>query len=162
MQDGEVNARDTTMCFTTFVCFDMFNALACRSADKSVFQIGFFTNKMFLYAVWTWCLRFIGPLARHASVSKHCCCISVRKDLMMLSNSSTNAFASKQVGGSLFGQLLVIYFPPLQHVFQTEALHAWDLLFIVLLTSSVFWVDEIRKRRLFSSLIPSKGKYVQA
>jgi Ca2+-transporting ATPase len=62
----------------------------------------------------------------------------------------------------LFGQLLVIYFPPLQHVFQTEALHALDLLFIVSLTSSVFWVDEIRKRRLFSSLIPSKGKFVQA
>ena len=28
------------------------------------------------------------------------------------------------VGGSLLGQLLVIYFPPLQAVFQTEALYA--------------------------------------
>ena len=27
------------------------------------------------------------------------------------------------VGGSLIGQLLVIYFPPLQRVFQTEALY---------------------------------------
>ena len=27
------------------------------------------------------------------------------------------------VGGSIVGQLLVIYFPPLQHIFQTEALH---------------------------------------
>ena len=44
--------------------------------DKSVFQIGLFTNKMFIAAVV----------------------------------------------GSLIGQLLVIYFPPLQSVFQTEAL----------------------------------------
>lgn len=45
--------------------------------EKSIFQIGFFTNRMFLLAV----------------------------------------------GGSLIGQLLVIYFPPLQAVFQTESLY---------------------------------------
>ena len=44
--------------------------------EKSVFEIGLFSNKMFLGAVV----------------------------------------------GSLIGQLLVIYFPPLQSVFQTEAL----------------------------------------
>jgi Ca2+-transporting ATPase len=27
------------------------------------------------------------------------------------------------VGGSIVGQLLVVYFPPLQAVFQTEALY---------------------------------------
>jgi len=27
------------------------------------------------------------------------------------------------VSGSLIGQMLVIYFPPLQHVFQTEGLY---------------------------------------
>ena len=43
---------------------------------KSIFSIGFFTNRMFLYAV----------------------------------------------GGSIMGQMMVIYFPPLQRVFQTEAL----------------------------------------
>ena len=49
------------------------------------------------------------------------------------------------VGGSLVGQLLVVYFPPLQQVFQTEALTVWDLLFLLLLCSSVLIVDETRK-----------------
>ncbi|KAK3838504.1 MAG: PMR1-type calcium-transporting P-type ATPase [Linnemannia elongata] len=51
MTDGAVTARDTTMTFTTFVFFDMFNALACRSEKKSVFSIGFTTNKMFNFSV---------------------------------------------------------------------------------------------------------------
>lgn len=91
--------RDTTMTFTCFVLFDMFNALSCRSQTKSIFKIGLFTNKMFLFAV----------------------------------------------GFSLIGQLLVIYFPPLQMVFQTEALTAYDLVFLVTLTSSVFIVFEVKK-----------------
>lgn len=49
------------------------------------------------------------------------------------------------VGGSLLGQLLVIYFPPLQAVFQTEALTWLDLLFLLGLCSSVLLVDEGRK-----------------
>ena len=43
------------------------------------------------------------------------------------------------------GQMLVIYFPPLQAVFQTEALSLLDLLLLVCVASSVFIVDEIRK-----------------
>lgn len=66
---------------------------------KSIFQVGFFTNRMFLYAV----------------------------------------------GGSLMGQMLVIYFPPLQAVFQTEALYCTDILLLMSVASSVFIVDEIRK-----------------
>ena len=66
---------------------------------KSVFQIGFFTNRVFLYAI----------------------------------------------GGSLFSQLLVIFFPPLQAVFQTEAVGLFDLLFLVAISSSVLVVDEVRK-----------------
>ena len=49
------------------------------------------------------------------------------------------------VGGSLMGQMLVIYFPPLQAVFLTEALHCTDILVLVCVASSVFLVDEIRK-----------------
>lgn len=49
------------------------------------------------------------------------------------------------VGFSLVGQLMVIYFPPLQMVFQTEALTGWDLVFLVTLTSSVFVVSELKK-----------------
>lgn len=64
---------------------------SCRSSTKSVFQIGFFTNKAFLYAV----------------------------------------------GASLAGQFAVIYFPPLQSIFQTESLsfyvsEAVEFVFILL------------------------------
>ncbi|CAO2654271.1 Nn.00g110040.m01.CDS01 [Neocucurbitaria sp. VM-36] len=99
--DNQVTARDTTMTFTCFVLFDMFNALTCRSSSKSVLtgDIGIFENKMFNYAV----------------------------------------------AGSLIGQLMVIYFPPLQRVFQTEALGLLDLAHLLAVASCVFWADEGRK-----------------
>lgn len=106
----EVNRRETTMTFTCFVFFDMFNAMSCRSQTKSIFKIGFFTNKVFLFAV----------------------------------------------GGSLIGQFLVIYFPPLQAVFQTEALTVIDILFLIALTSPVFFVSELKKW-LFSRRCPGGG-----
>ncbi|XP_050431382.1 calcium-transporting ATPase type 2C member 1 isoform X2 [Adelges cooleyi] len=99
MSDNEVSKRDTTMTFTCFVFFDMFNALSCRSQTKSVFTIGLFTNKMFLIAVTL----------------------------------------------SIVGQMLVIYFPPLQKVFQTEALTSYDMLLLLGVTSSVFIVSEVKK-----------------
>jgi P-type Ca2+ transporter type 2C len=48
-----VTRRDTTMTFTTFVLFDMFNALTCRSESKSILfgELKIFGNKMFNYAV---------------------------------------------------------------------------------------------------------------
>ena len=49
------------------------------------------------------------------------------------------------VGGSLLGQLLVIYLPLLQSVFQTCALSVTDLLFLVTIASSVLVLDETRK-----------------
>ncbi|KAI0503047.1 calcium-transporting ATPase [Xylaria bambusicola] len=101
LADGEVTRRDTTMTFTCFVLFDMFNALSCRSESKSIFrgEVGMFSNKLFNWAVAL----------------------------------------------SLAGQLLVIYFPWLQEVFQTEALSLIDLVRLVALASSVFWADEARK-----------------
>ncbi|KAI8323601.1 calcium ATPase [Martensiomyces pterosporus] len=99
MQDGTVTARDTSMTFTTFVCFDMFNALTCRSVRRSVFEFGLFTNTAFNFAV----------------------------------------------AGSLLGQLGVIYMPFLQRVFQTEALGLFDIVKILVLSSSVLWVDEAFK-----------------
>ncbi|KAJ5349712.1 hypothetical protein N7541_007439 [Penicillium brevicompactum] len=58
-----VTAHDTTMTFTCFVLFDMFNALSCRSEGKSVLrgEISLFGNKMFNYAV-------LGSLAGQACV----------------------------------------------------------------------------------------------
>ncbi|XP_039265858.2 calcium-transporting ATPase type 2C member 1-like isoform X2 [Styela clava] len=99
MRDNEITPRDTTMTFTCFVFFDMFNALSCRSQKKSIFKIGFFTNRVFLFAV----------------------------------------------GASLLGQMLVIYFPPLQAVFQTEALTIYDILLLLALASTVFISSEIIK-----------------
>jgi len=45
-----ITRRDTTMTFTCFVFFDMFNALACRSKTRSAFELGL-SNKMFNFAV---------------------------------------------------------------------------------------------------------------
>jgi len=99
--DGIVTARDTTMTFTAFVLFDMFNALTCRSEGKPFMrgEMGLFKNKAFNAAV----------------------------------------------GASLLGQAFVVYLPFLQRAFQTEALSFDDWVFLILITSTVFWVDEIRK-----------------
>ncbi|THZ27148.1 calcium transporter ATPase [Aureobasidium pullulans] len=104
LSSHEVSPRDTTLTFTAFVLFDMFNALTCRSATKSLL-LGE--------------IKFTGHKA--------------------------NAMFNYAVAGSLLGQALVIYFPPLQGVFQTEALGFRDILGLVVLASSVFWVDEGRK-----------------
>lgn len=99
--DHKVSARDTTMTFTCFVFFDMFNALTCRSEGKSV----------------------------------------LRGELSLVGNQMFN-FA---VGGSLLGQMAVIYVPLLQRIFQTEGLYWADLMLLAVLASTVFWVDEGRK-----------------
>ncbi|VDO34162.1 unnamed protein product [Heligmosomoides polygyrus] len=63
------------------------------------------------------------------------------------------------VSGSLVCQLLVIYWSPLQHVFQTEALSLLDILFLTTMTSSVFIFNETKKyfdiRR--TNLVPLKS-----
>lgn len=99
--DRSINARDTTMTFTCFVFFDMFNALTCRSEGKSV----------------------------------------LRGELKLAGNRMFNL----AVGGSLLGQMAVIYLPFLQRIFQTEGLEGRDLLLLLAIASTVFWVDEGRK-----------------
>lgn len=49
------------------------------------------------------------------------------------------------VGGSIIGQLLVVYWPPLQKIFQTEALASGDLFYIIFLSSFILWLDTLRK-----------------
>lgn len=53
LDDGQVTRRDTTMTFTCFVLFDMFNALTCRSESKSILrgEVGLFSNTLFNWAV---------------------------------------------------------------------------------------------------------------
>uniref|UniRef100_A0A915DDR7 Cation-transporting P-type ATPase C-terminal domain-containing protein n=1 Tax=Ditylenchus dipsaci TaxID=166011 RepID=A0A915DDR7_9BILA len=97
--DNKITPRDTTMTFTCFVLFDMWNALSCRSSRKMIWEIGLTRNRMFCLAV----------------------------------------------SGSLICQLLVIYFGPLQRVFQTEALSLYDLIFLTTLTSTVFLFNETKK-----------------
>ncbi|KAL5263253.1 hypothetical protein ACHWQZ_G008588 [Mnemiopsis leidyi] len=60
MVDGQVTARDTTMTFTCFIFFDMFNALSCRSLTKSVLQINIFGNTTFLFAISASILSLFG------------------------------------------------------------------------------------------------------
>jgi len=43
-------ALASTMAFTTFVFFQVFNALNCRSLTKSVFTVGLFSNNAFNYS----------------------------------------------------------------------------------------------------------------
>lgn len=94
--------HDTTMTFTTFVMFDMFFALACRSSTKSVLSLSLSSNPMF----------------------------------------------SAAVGGSVLGQLAVVYFPPLQAVFQTVPLSLADWSRILAVASTVLLADEARKALL--------------
>jgi P-type Ca2+ transporter type 2C len=49
-----------TMAFTTLAMFQVFNALNCRSRDKSVFQLGFFTNPYLIAAMVVSVLLQIG------------------------------------------------------------------------------------------------------
>lgn len=93
-----ITRRDTTMTFTCFVLFDMFNALSCRSKTKSTFEMGL-SNTMFNYAV----------------------------------------------GGSLIGQLCAIYVPFFQEIFQTEALSLMDLIYLIMISSTVWIADECFK-----------------
>jgi Ca2+-transporting ATPase len=55
-----LSKRDTTMVFATFVTFQFFNALNCRSEKKSLFKIGFFSNRPLCIAVG---LCYLGMLA---------------------------------------------------------------------------------------------------
>ena len=58
--------------------------------------------------------------------------------------SANQAFVYAVIG-SLVGQLLVIYFPLLQAIFDTEALSLWDIITLVCLASTVLIADELRK-----------------
>lgn len=71
-------------------------------------------------------------------------CRSQTKSIWTIGLLSNRMFVIA-VCASVVGQLFVIYFPPLQKVFQTESLLLTDILFLVMLTSSVFFVSEAKK-----------------
>lgn len=139
-QDEVVTTRDVTMTFTCFVLFDMFNALSCRSMvcqGQSYVYVYLYGQHQNTYCiVHTHLHHHI-----HHTQTKSVFTIGLFSNKMFL----------LAVGGSLVGQLLVIYFPLLQVVFQTGALSLTDLLFLVTIASSVLILDETRKllARLF-------------
>ena len=65
----------------------------------------------------------------------------LRRELKITGNKMFNY----AVGGSLMGQMAVVYVPFLQRIFQTEGLGVGDLGLLLGIASSVFWVDEGRK-----------------
>jgi Ca2+-transporting ATPase len=91
--------RAQTLGFTTMAMFQVFSSLNCRSRTKSVFRLGFFTNKYLFGAII-------------ASVSL---------------------------------QVLATILPFFQVALGTTVLSIWDWLTIVLVSSSVFFADEVRK-----------------
>lgn len=72
-------------------------------------------------------------------------CRSADKAFYEMSPISNPAFLWA-IGGSILGQLSVVYYPPLQEVFQTESLYARDLLYVLLLSSGVLLLDTLRKK----------------
>lgn len=71
-------------------------------------------------------------------------CRSADKPFYKINLYSNPAFLWA-IGGSVVGQFLVVYWLPLQKVFQTEALTFYDIAYIVLLSSMVLWLDALRK-----------------
>lgn len=49
------------------------------------------------------------------------------------------------VGGSIIAQMAVVYIPFFQSIFQTEPLTLHELTKVLLVTSTVFWIDELKK-----------------
>jgi Cation transport ATPase len=92
-----VHARTITL--VTMAMFQWFNAFNCRSEKKSVFELGFFSNKWLLLAIST-------------------------------------VFAL---------QFLVVYNPVMQKIFGTSPITAAQWGLVLLVSSSVFFIEEIRK-----------------
>jgi len=97
--DGGDLIRAQTLGFTTMAMFQVFNALNCRSRTKSVFKIGFFTNKYLFGAI----------------------------------------------AASVTLQVLATLLPPLKVALGTTSISAGDWLTIILISSLVFFADELRK-----------------
>ncbi len=88
-----------TGAFTVIALTQLYGAINLRSIDKSIFKVGFFSNKYMM----------IGLL----------------------------------IGVAL--QFAVIWIPPLQEIFHFETLPFEKVIFVLIITSLVFWVGEIYK-----------------
>jgi len=107
--DGEKSARDTTMTFTCFVFFDMFNALACRHATKSIFKIGVFSNSMFnlsvgLSVIAQLCVIYV-PVLQHVFKTERLGAF----DLLLLFCLSSTVFIVDELRKFIVNQYLTNY-----------------------------------------------------
>lgn len=159
MSDGVVTPRDTTMTFTCFVLFDLFNALSCRSQVSSLPPT---ICRRLQKLATTSPPTFKGRLSSRARFCRLRAGINLELSFS-ISHAQligptywqtksiveiglfTNATFLYAVGGSLIGQLLVIYCPPVQSIFQTEALSLADLIYLIIISSTVFLASEAIK-----------------
>ncbi|SMN18544.1 similar to Saccharomyces cerevisiae YGL167C PMR1 High affinity Ca2+/Mn2+ P-type ATPase required for Ca2+ and Mn2+ transport into Golgi [Maudiozyma saulgeensis] len=107
--NGEMSARDTTMTFTCFVFFDMFNALACRHSTKSIFQIGIFSNTMFnlsvgLSLVAQLCVIYV-PVLQHIFKTENLSAF----DLLLLTCLGSTVFVVDELRKFIVNQYLTNY-----------------------------------------------------
>ncbi|KAG0654995.1 High affinity Ca2+/Mn2+ P-type ATPase-like protein [Maudiozyma exigua] len=104
--DGEPSTRDTTMTFTCFVIFDMFNALACRHATKSIFEIGLFSNTMFnlsvgLSLIAQLCVIYV-PVLQHVFKTENLSAF----DLVLLTCLGSTVFIMDEIRKFIVNQYL--------------------------------------------------------
>ncbi|WFD00174.1 P-type Ca(2+) transporter [Malassezia yamatoensis] len=71
--------------------------------------------------------------------------VSVVQNRGLLTGIAQNTMLLWTVGASLSAQLLIVYLPPLQKVFQTEALALNDLTFLLVLAACAFGLHEARR-----------------
>lgn len=119
--DKASTPRTTTMTFTCFVFFDLFNALTCRSQvspglPSAPFPAGLGRGpggrpQASPAVLW--------PVTRPTRAL-----LPAQTKLIFEIGFLRNPMFLYSVLGSLLGQLAVIYIPPLQKVFQTENLGA--------------------------------------
>lgn len=71
--------------------------------------------------------------------------VSVVQNRGLLTAIDQNHMLLWTVGASFLAQLLLVYFPPLQHVFLTESLAANDLMFLLVVAGIAFGLHELRR-----------------
>ncbi|KAG5438051.1 hypothetical protein PCANB_000398 [Pneumocystis canis] len=71
-------------------------------------------------------------------------CRSNTKSIFNIGFFSNHAF-NLAILGSFLGQISVIYIPFFQKIFHTEPLSLFNLIFLILIASTVFWIDEFQK-----------------
>jgi Ca2+-transporting ATPase len=110
MNEYNSRIRAQTIAFTTMAMFQVFNSLNCRSRNKSVFKLGFFTNKYLIGAIII----------------------------------------------SVFLQICAVYLFFFNDLLGTTPLSLFDWLLIILISSTVFVGDELRKLLLKLNLFEGK------